>query len=154
MIRLSLLFFLIASAVRPVAAEPPPQRDIVETAVAAGSFQVLVTALKTAELVDTLKSDGPFTVFAPTDAAFAKLPPETVAELLKPESRERLQAILTYHVVPGRLEAADLLAHSSPTSLNGARIPVSFRNGRVGIQKASLLAPCWPPSRPRGCGAR
>ncbi|MHC4339156.1 MAG: fasciclin domain-containing protein, partial [Planctomycetota bacterium] len=139
MIRTSLFLLLIAAAFRPVAAEPLPQRDIVETAVAAESFKVLVTALKTAKLVDALKADGPFTVFAPTDAAFAKLPPEAVAELLKPESRERLQAILTYHVVPGRLEAADLLARSSPTSLNGAAIPVSFRNGRIGIQKASLV---------------
>src|SRR5438270_7490861 len=77
-------------------------KDIVDTAVAAGSFKTLATALQAAGLVDTLKGKGPFTVFAPTDEAFAKLPAGTVEDLLKPENKEKLVAILTYHVVPGR----------------------------------------------------
>ena len=85
--------------------------DIVDTAVSAGSFKTLVAAVQAAGLVDTLKSKGPFTVFAPTDAAFAQLPEGTVESLLKPENRAKLQAILTYHVVPGRVLAADVVRH-------------------------------------------
>jgi len=141
MIRTNLFLLLTLAVCRPATAGAEPLNDVVETAVAAESFQTLVAALKAANLVDALKADGPFTVFAPTDDAFAKLPRGTVARLLKPENRDRLRAILTYHVVPGRLEAADLLASPSPTSLNGAPLPVSLRNGRVGIQKASLVTP-------------
>ncbi|NNF17731.1 MAG: fasciclin domain-containing protein, partial [Gammaproteobacteria bacterium] len=85
------------------------QKDIVDTAVAAGQFNTLAAALQAAGLVDTLKGDGPFTVFAPTDAAFAKLPEGTVDSLLLPENREKLTAILTYHVVPGKVAAADVV---------------------------------------------
>ncbi|MGD8869626.1 MAG: fasciclin domain-containing protein, partial [Gemmatimonadales bacterium] len=84
-------------------------KDIVETAVAAGSFQTLVAAVKAAGLVETLQGEGPFTVFAPTDEAFAKLPAGTVESLLKPENRDKLVAVLTYHVVPGRLMASDVV---------------------------------------------
>lgn len=83
--------------------------DIVDTAVSAGSFETLVAAVKAAGLVDTLKGDGPFTVFAPTDEAFAKLPAGTVENLLKPENKDQLIAILTYHVVPGKVKAADVV---------------------------------------------
>src|SRR5580698_1488653 len=86
----------------------PGSQDIVDTAVAAGSFKTLVAALKAAGLVDTLKGKGPFTVFAPTDDAFAKLPAGTVDELLKPENKQKLIAILTYHVVAGKLDSAAL----------------------------------------------
>src|SRR5213080_4263356 len=82
-------------------------KDIVDTAAGAGKFKTLVAAVKAAGLVDTLKGDGPFTVFAPTDEAFAKLPKGTVESLLKPENKENLKAILTYHVVPGKVMAAD-----------------------------------------------
>ena len=82
--------------------------DIVDTAVSAGSFETLVAAVKAADLVDTLKSKGPFTVFAPTDAAFAKLPAGTVADLLKPMNRDKLVAVLTYHVVPGKVMSGDI----------------------------------------------
>src|SRR5579871_861482 len=85
---------------------PAPDKDIVETAVAAGSFKTLTAALQAAGLVDTLKGSGPFTVFAPTDEAFAKLPPGTVENLLKPENKDKLTAVLTYHVVPGKVLAA------------------------------------------------
>ena len=86
--------------------------DIVDTAVSAGSFSTLVAAVKAAGLVDTLKGKGPFTVFAPTDAAFAKLPAGTVESLLKPENKAKLTAILTYHVVPGKVVSKDLMGHS------------------------------------------
>ncbi|MEM9684869.1 MAG: fasciclin domain-containing protein, partial [Pseudomonadota bacterium] len=82
--------------------------DIVDTAVSAGQFKTLVAAVQAAGLVDTLKGDGPFTVFAPTDEAFAKLPAGTVEDLLKPENKEKLVAVLTYHVVPGKIMASDI----------------------------------------------
>lgn len=93
--------------------------DVVDTAVAAGQFNTLVQALTAAELIDMLKGEGPFTVFAPTDEAFAKLPVETVAELLKPENKAKLRAVLTYHVVGGKVMAADVADGDVPT-LNGA----------------------------------
>jgi uncharacterized surface protein with fasciclin (FAS1) repeats len=85
------------------------KKDIVDTAVKAGSFSTLVAAVKAAGLVDTLKGDGPFTVFAPTDEAFAKLGESTIKELLMPENRKKLQAILTYHVVAGKVVASDVV---------------------------------------------
>ena len=89
------------------------RKDIVETAVAAGQFKTLAAALQAAGLVDTLKGEGPFTVFAPTDEAFGKLPKGTVEDLLKPENREKLKAVLTYHVVPARAMAKDVAGMSS-----------------------------------------
>jgi uncharacterized surface protein with fasciclin (FAS1) repeats len=83
-------------------------KDIIETAIDAGSFKTLVAAIKAADLVETLKSTGPFTVFAPTDEAFAKLPEGTVADLLKPENKAKLAGILTYHVLPSKVMAADI----------------------------------------------
>ncbi len=85
-----------------------PKADIVDTAVSAGSFKTLVAAVQAADLVDTLKADGPYTVFAPTDAAFAKLPDGTVDSLLKPENKDKLVQILTYHVVPGKIMSSDI----------------------------------------------
>lgn len=105
--------------------------DIVDTAVAAGSFNTLAAALTAAGLVDTLKGEGPFTVFAPTDDAFAKLPEGTVEDLLKPENLDKLTAILTYHVVPGKVMAADVVGLSEAPTLNGAMIPVSVMDGKV-----------------------
>src|SRR5512147_2781315 len=95
------------------------QKDIVDTAVAAGSFKTLAAALKAAGLVDTLKGKGPFTVFAPTDEAFAKLPAGTVENLLKPENKAQLTAILTYHVVPGKVMAADVVKLKEAKTVNG-----------------------------------
>src|SRR5271168_3321622 len=91
----------------------PASQDIVDTAVAAGSFKTLAAALQAAGLVDTLKGKGPFTVFAPTDEAFAKLPPGTVESLLKPENKEKLKAVLLYHVVSGDVTAAEVVKLSS-----------------------------------------
>jgi uncharacterized surface protein with fasciclin (FAS1) repeats len=104
--------------------------DIVDTAVAAGSFKTLVAAVKAADLVDTLKGKGPFTVFAPTDAAFAKLPKATLASLLKPENKGKLAAILTYHVVPGKVLAKDVAGKVlNVKTVNGAAIRVNGSRG-------------------------
>ncbi|MEO0401965.1 MAG: fasciclin domain-containing protein [Pseudomonadota bacterium] len=113
--------------------------DIVDTAVAAGSFNTLVAAVQAADLVDTLKSPGPFTVFAPTDAAFAALPAGTVESLLLPENKDQLVAILTYHVLPGQTLAADLAGQrlSVPT-VNGANVHIDGRNG-VKVEKANVI---------------
>lgn len=104
--------------------------DIVDTAVAAGSFNTLVSAVGAAGLVDTLKSPGPFTVFAPTDDAFAKLPAGTVESLLKPENRDKLVSILTYHVIPGQVMAADLAGKRlNATTVQGQTVHVDGTHG-------------------------
>lgn len=113
--------------------------DIVDTAVAAGSFNTLVAALQAAGLVDTLKGEGPFTVFAPTDEAFAALPAGTVESLLKPENRDQLIAVLTYHVVPGKVTAADVMKLSDATTVNGAAISISTSYGKVKIDGATVV---------------
>src|SRR5579859_38896 len=100
------------------------KKDIVETAVAAGNFKTLAAALQAAGLVDTLKGGGPFTVFAPTDEAFAKLPAGTVEDLLKPENKAKLVAILTYHVVPGEVKAAQVTKLDQAKTVNGAMVKV------------------------------
>ena len=112
--------------------------DIVETAASAGSFETLVAAVKAADLVDTLKGDGPFTVFAPTDAAFAKLPAGTIEELLKPENKSKLQAILTYHVVPGKVMAADVIQINTAQTVNGESLSVKVEDGSVKIGDAKV----------------
>ena len=114
--------------------------DIVETAVANGNFDTLVTAVKAAGLVDALKGDGPLTVFAPTDAAFAKLPAGTVEKLLKPENRDALVSILTYHVAPGQLTAKDVLSMDRVKTLNGQRPSISTPHGSAKIDNATIEA--------------
>jgi uncharacterized surface protein with fasciclin (FAS1) repeats len=118
----------------------PADKDIVDTAVAAGSFKTLVAAAKAAGLVETLKSKGPFTVFAPTDDAFAKLPEGTVADLLKPENKEKLIAILTYHVVPGKVLASDVVKLKSAKTVNGKAVKVAVSNDQVSIDGAKIIA--------------
>ena len=104
--------------------------DIVDTAVSAGSFNTLVAAVKAAGLVDTLKGKGPFTVFAPTDAAFKKLPAGTVESLLKPENKEQLVAILTYHVVPGKVMSGDIAGKQMAVgTVQGGKINVNASKG-------------------------
>jgi uncharacterized surface protein with fasciclin (FAS1) repeats len=115
------------------------QKDIVDTAVAAGSFNTLAQALKAAGLVDTLKGAGPFTVFAPTDDAFAKLPAGTLENLLKPENKAKLQAVLTYHVVPGKVMAADVATKKSARTVEGSDIRISVRDGSVHVNDATVL---------------
>lgn len=130
-----LIFAANASAMHHKKAEA----DIVDTAVAAGSFNTLVAAVQAADLVDTLKSEGPFTVFAPTDDAFAKLPEGTVESLLLPENKEKLVAILTYHVVPGKVMAADVVSLSSAPTVNGSDLAVRVEDGMVYINDSKVI---------------
>ncbi len=115
------------------------KKDIVDTAVSAGSFNTLVAAVKAADLVDTLKGEGPFTVFAPTDEAFAKLPAGTVEDLLKPENKEKLQAILLYHVVPGKVMAADVVKVTSAKTANEMDLKVMVDGNMVKINEAQVV---------------
>ena len=104
-------------------------KDIVDTAVEAGTFNTLAAALTAAGLVETLKGEGPFTVFAPTDEAFAKLPAGTVDDLLKPENKDKLTAILTYHVVPGAVMSTDLTEGMKAKTVNGAELTITLEGG-------------------------
>jgi uncharacterized surface protein with fasciclin (FAS1) repeats len=115
------------------------EKDIVSTAVSAGSFNTLVAALKAAGLVATLEGPGPFTVFAPTDAAFAKLPAGTVESLLKPENKAQLTAILTYHVVPGRVLASQVVGMTSARTVNGKSLAIVPMGGTVTVGGADLV---------------
>jgi len=112
--------------------------DIVETAVA-GNFTTLVAAVKAAGLVETLKGPGPFTVFAPTDEAFAKLPQGTLEMLLKPENKAKLQSILTYHVVPGKVMARDVMGLHSAKTVEGRSLTIETMNGGVTVNNAHLI---------------
>ena len=116
-----------------------PSMDIVETAVSAGSFNTLATALESAGLIDALKGKGPFTVFAPTDAAFAKLPKGTVEALLK--DKEKLTAILTYHVVSGEVPASAVVKMNSATTLNGKNVKIAVKDGSVMVNNATVTQP-------------
>lgn len=116
-----------------------PPSDIVDTAIADGRFTTLVAAVQAAGLVDTLKSKGPFTVFAPTDDAFAKLPAGTVETLLKPENLEQLTGILTYHVVSGRVMAADVIELTSADTVNGKPVTIKVDDGKVYINEAQVI---------------
>lgn len=114
-------------------------KDIVDTAVEAGSFTTLVAAVQAAGLVDTLKSEGPFTVFAPTDDAFAALPAGTVESLLLPENKDQLVAILTYHVLPGKVMAADIAGQMlAADTVNGAAVSIDATDG-VMIDGANVI---------------
>jgi uncharacterized surface protein with fasciclin (FAS1) repeats len=117
------------------------KKDIVETAVAAGQFNTLVKALQAAELVDTLKGEGPFTVFAPTDEAFSKLPPGTLEDLLKPENRAKLTSILTYHVVSGKVMMEQAMKLTSAKTLNGQDLTLRGENGKLMVNDATVTQP-------------
>lgn len=113
--------------------------DIVDTAVSAGSFKTLVAAVKAAGLVDTLKGSGPFTVFAPTDAAFAKLPAGTVESLLKPENKAKLAAILTYHVIPGKVMSSDIAGKQlKVATVQGDDVSINAMKG-VAVNGANVV---------------
>jgi uncharacterized surface protein with fasciclin (FAS1) repeats len=116
-----------------------PQKDIVDTAVAAGSFNTLAAALKAAGLVETLKGKGPFTVFAPTDEAFAKLPAGTVENLLKPENKAKLASILTYHVVSGAVSSGEVVKMTSAKTVQGQSVKISAKDGVVMIDSAKVV---------------
>ena len=127
MIRRTFLALTAAAALAaPVRAA---DMDIVDTAVAAGSFTTLVAAVQAAGLVDTLKGEGPFTVFAPTDAAFAALPAGTVEDLLKPENKDKLVAVLTYHVVPGKVMSTDLAEGMMAATVQGQEVTITLDGG-------------------------
>ena len=128
---------VIDTVIMPAAMMTPAVKDIVDTAVGAGSFKTLATALTAAGLVDTLKGKGPFTVFAPTDEAFAKLPKGTLEDLLKPENKAKLVDILTYHVVPGTVKAAEVVKHSSVATVEGKNIMITVTGGKVLLNGAS-----------------
>ena len=115
------------------------EKDIVDTAVSAGTFNTLAAALKAAGLVDTLKGKGPFTVFAPTDDAFAKLPAGTVESLLKPENKAKLVSVLTYHVVPGAVSSAQVVKMTSAKTVQGQSLKISAKGGSVMIDNASVV---------------
>jgi uncharacterized surface protein with fasciclin (FAS1) repeats len=113
--------------------------DIVDTAISAGKFNTLVQAVQAAELVDTLKGAGPFTVFAPTDKAFAKLPAGTLTDLLKPENKAKLQSILTYHVVAGNISSADAVKLTSAKTVNGERFSIRSGSNGLMVDEATVI---------------
>jgi len=119
------------------AAESAGRKDIVDTAVSANQFKTLVTAVKAAELVDVLRGEGPFTVFAPTDKAFAKVPKEQLEALLK--DKKKLQGVLTYHVVPGKVLAADVVKLESAKTVQGKSVKIDVEDGKVKINGARVL---------------
>ncbi|HKJ27660.1 MAG TPA: fasciclin domain-containing protein [Anaerolineales bacterium] len=138
---LSMIFVAaIAASASVFSAHHGDKKDIVDTAVAADDFNTLAAALTAGGLIDTLKGDGPFTVFAPTDAAFAKLPAGTVESLLKPENKDQLVAILTYHVVAGKVMAADVVKLTSATTVNGADVTIKVEDGTVYVNDATVTA--------------
>ena len=120
-------------------AATPAAKDIVDTAVAAGSFKTLAAALQAAGLVDTLKGTGPFTVFAPTDEAFAKLPAGTLDTLRKPENKAQLVKILTYHVVAGKVMAADVVKLQTAKTVQGGSLAVKVADGKVYVDSAQVV---------------
>ena len=128
-----------------LAADRGPQ-DIVATAQSTGQFKTLVAALTAAGLVDTLKGTGPFTVFAPNDAAFAKLPAGTVESLLKPENKKKLTDILTYHVVAGNVKAAEVVKMARAKTLNGASVNITVNGSNVMVDSASVIKADIPAS--------
>ena len=136
-----MLLGMVAALALVVPAFAGDKKDIVDTAVGAGSFKTLVAAVKAADLVDTLKSEGPFTVLAPTDEAFAKLPEGTVDSLLKPENKDKLIAILKYHVIPGKVLAADVvkLDGQDVKTVEGSTAKVAVKDGGVTINNAKVV---------------
>lgn len=129
MIRRTFLALTTAMALSAPAFAESHSKDIVDTAVGAGNFTTLVAAVEAAGLVETLKGEGPFTVFAPTDAAFAALPAGTVEDLLKPENKDRLVAILTYHVVPGKVMSTDLSEGLKAATVQGGEVTITLDGG-------------------------
>jgi uncharacterized surface protein with fasciclin (FAS1) repeats len=130
-------FIILTSLAVPARAQQA--KDIVDTAVAAGSFTTLAKALTAADLVATLKGAGPFTVFAPTDEAFAKLPAGTVENLLKPENKAMLRRVLTYHVVAGKVMAADVVKVSSAKAVSGDALGIKVNGNAVMVDKAHVV---------------
>jgi len=135
----SLLLVLVIATFAVAAPKASVKKDIVDTAVAAGQFKTLAKALTTAGLVDTLKGSGPFTVFAPTDAAFAKWPKGTLEDLLKPENKQKLVSILTYHVVAVELKAADVVKEKELKTVEGQNLNVAVEGGMAKVNDANIV---------------
>ena len=145
MLKKTFAFATVAAVVLTVAASGTTgvraeTRDVVDTAIAAGSLKTLAKALDAAGLVTTLKGVGPFTVFAPTDEAFAKLPDGTLETLLKPENKEKLRRILTYHVVAGKVMASDVVKLQSARAVSGDTITVKVEDGVVHVENATVTS--------------
>ena len=139
--KLAVLAAILVMTTVSFAVDKGGSKDIVDTAVSAGKFNTLAKALQAAGLVDALKGKGPFTVFAPTDGAFAKLPPGTLDDLLKPENKEKLTKILTYHVVAGKVMATDVMKMQSAKTMNGEDAQISTRGGKVYVNDAQVVQP-------------
>ena len=133
--------FLVVGSLTFAVADEHDSKDIVDTAVSAGQFNTIAAALTAAGLVETLKSPGPFTVFAPTDEAFAKLPAGTVEDLLKPENKDKLVAILTYHVVPGEVGSAEVVKLTEAKTVNGEMVDIKVVDSKVMIDNATVIKP-------------
>lgn len=143
MLRKSFMAALVAlpilAACSSTNTETASSKDIVDTAAAAGQFNTLIAAAKAADPVDTLKSPGPLTVFAPTDAAFAALPAGTVENLLKPENKAQLVKVLTYHAVAGKVMAADVVLLDNATTVEGAAVDIDASSGKVMVNDAQVV---------------
>jgi len=135
---LSFISFTLVAMLAATPAHAQQTKDVVDTAVAAGSFTTLAKALTAADLVTTLKGPGPFTVFAPTDEAFAKLPAGTLDDLLKPENKDKLRRILTYHVVAGEVRADDVVKLQSAKAVSGDTMTVKVSGGKVHVDDANV----------------
>jgi uncharacterized surface protein with fasciclin (FAS1) repeats len=138
--KIAVFFVTFSVALGVQAGHHGEKKDIVDVAVENGAFTTLVAAVAAADLVDTLKSEGPFTVFAPTDEAFAKLPAGTVEMLLKPENKDKLIAVLTYHVVAGKVMAADVVNLTEAATVNGSKVKISVIDGKVMLNNATVVA--------------
>ncbi|MCU0960613.1 MAG: fasciclin domain-containing protein [Pirellulaceae bacterium] len=130
---------VLTLSAKNVRADETSDKTIVEIAAANDSFKTLVAAVKAAGLVETLSGKGPFTVFAPTDEAFKKVPEKVLADLLKPENKDKLVAVLTYHVVPGKVMAADVVKLKSAKTVQGSEAKITVKEGNVSIDKANVV---------------
>jgi len=138
--KITSLSIALAAAVALAGPAVSNENDIVDTAINAGTFNTLAAALQAAGLVDTLKGEGPFTVFAPTDEAFGKLPAGTVESLLQPENLDQLTAILTYHVVPGAVMAAQVVGLTEAATVNGQNVSIQVDGSNVMLDNANVVA--------------
>ena len=142
--KISIILFFVASlfnGLTSVGHEGGHLPDLVETAVKGGKFKTLVTAVEAAGLVETLKGKGPFTVFAPTDEAFAKIDSSILADLLKPENKDKLAAILTYHVVASKVMSSDIKGDMEAPTVNGKSLSIKLMSGKVMINDATVVVP-------------
>jgi uncharacterized surface protein with fasciclin (FAS1) repeats len=137
---LALVAMLTIWSAPTAAAQADTDKDIVDIAVEAGTFETLVAAVTAADLVSVLKSDGPFTVFAPTDEAFAALPEGTVESLLLPENKDQLIAVLTYHVVAGKVMASDVVKLTEAETVQGTTVEIKVKEGKVMVDGANVVA--------------